>query len=583
MMAAEAVLAQAEAMLSEVRANLASFKLLQGAVVLQRAEALVRDTLAQRPRQPQTGDCASAADPPRVGGTDDPDETTEAASHATAGEAADKTAEATAEAIAEATADEKCQVMTAGDAAGTASEAAAAVTAPGPDPSVSDGGATTASPPVPDGAEAHSDVGTVPNAAAAVGADTAARHKGDVWQQLEALAHHLLTDEEYCTLRNTLERVALVQQDLSSDEGWTVQSNRDGIRVLYRKEADSAFHTLRLEGLVDASIFDNLAIFYEVDLHHTWMPTYRMLGVKRSERVAQFSLSDMLLRMQISLPWPFTTREAWLRVIGVDCMDAEVVEMAGGHNSGKRRGSSDGEGEEGVMGDSQTAQPPTGADDDGGNEGDGGGAGGGASGGGGGGGAAGQCAAAASGAETAKPSENGFQRKRQVVVLLDSCSEYPGFDIPSQEKDDERGVVRMFMRHSALVLTPLDLNGGDKQSTMVEMVLSMDPSLPVVPSWFINFASHHISHYLLALLRSEVLKVRGSVYEDRIRENREFYGFLEERMAEILREQEKLQQAQDQERGKENEPDQKPSAPGTGKGAERERQDPPTSPRDSQA
>lgn len=117
--------------------------------------------------------------------------------------------------------------------------------------------------------------------------------------------------------------VDLGRSELASDDGWELQRDRDGIRTLYRGSAGgSPLIRIRIEGFVNAPVFNMLALLYEVDLFHLWLPRFAGIGLKSVSMVAEASPTRRIYHAVISLPWPIQNRDCVVAVEGVDAMNA---------------------------------------------------------------------------------------------------------------------------------------------------------------------------------------------------------------------------------------------------------------------
>ena len=117
----------------------------------------------------------------------------------------------------------------------------------------------------------------------------------------------------------------------------------------------------------------------------------------------------------------------------------------------------------------------------------------------------------------------------QVVVLLDSISHFEGSAVP----DPGEGFVRMELKQSGIVLTPAVVNGGGTH-THLQMLCKVDPKLPVVPTWMINYVVRYLTFMMLEKVRSEIAELRTKdIYRQRIATKTDFYGFVRRRLEEI--------------------------------------------------
>jgi hypothetical protein len=128
----------------------------------------------------------------------------------------------------------------------------------------------------------------------------------EAFQLLVGLEGCTLSEEEQALaqrVRGKIEAIRKLQADLHSDDGWTLQREAFGIRTLYAHEEGSALHRTRIEGTIDSPLYNIMAVLYEVDLYPRWVPTYKLLGLKSSEKVMQRSNTQLCCHFVANLPW----------------------------------------------------------------------------------------------------------------------------------------------------------------------------------------------------------------------------------------------------------------------------------------
>lgn len=107
-----------------------------------------------------------------------------------------------------------------------------------------------------------------------------------------------------------------------SDDGWELQKESHDVRTLYKhNESAPQIHSIRLEGKVDAPVFYLLALLHEVDLFEKWIPTYSFLGLNFAKCVSHPTPTELLIHLNVNVPWPFDNRYAFFLCDGIDCMD----------------------------------------------------------------------------------------------------------------------------------------------------------------------------------------------------------------------------------------------------------------------
>lgn len=111
------------------------------------------------------------------------------------------------------------------------------------------------------------------------------------------------------------------------DNHWTLAQTLFGVTTYYRNEPDGSL-SIKMEGRLDGvSLFDQVAVLREVDLHYTWAPF-----VSSSLTVAHLNKLDTVGWFVIGLPSFGLMRDACFRAIGCDSMleDGSILLVAQG-------------------------------------------------------------------------------------------------------------------------------------------------------------------------------------------------------------------------------------------------------------
>ena len=102
--------------------------------------------------------------------------------------------------------------------------------------------------------------------------------------------------------------------------GWLPGLEADGgaqpLRVLYRHEAGTTVHSLKLEGAVPASVLHVLAVAREFDLVSTWVRFFSDTRILDAP-----SLLQVCVYAALWVPYPLTDRDFCVAVRGVDALD----------------------------------------------------------------------------------------------------------------------------------------------------------------------------------------------------------------------------------------------------------------------
>jgi hypothetical protein len=114
-----------------------------------------------------------------------------------------------------------------------------------------------------------------------------------------------LSEERFETIVARSEEIRKIIRDCSETlDGWTLGSELFGISTYYRVEEDGLL-SLRMEGVQEIPIFEQLAVLYEVSLFNQWMPfcshSELLQQICESCLPACLSLSLSLLKFSLSL------------------------------------------------------------------------------------------------------------------------------------------------------------------------------------------------------------------------------------------------------------------------------------------
>ncbi|KAL9648089.1 hypothetical protein ABK040_007456 [Willaertia magna] len=102
-------------------------------------------------------------------------------------------------------------------------------------------------------------------------------------------------------------------KELESNDGWAACIDKDRIKSFY-KQKSNGIHELKLEGVIDAPIFQVLSIFYEIDLYKNWVAT-----MENSTIIQTFeSKYKFISYFSFNLPWPLTNRNIFSYAFALD-------------------------------------------------------------------------------------------------------------------------------------------------------------------------------------------------------------------------------------------------------------------------
>ncbi|GAM22793.1 hypothetical protein SAMD00019534_059680 [Acytostelium subglobosum LB1] len=130
-----------------------------------------------------------------------------------------------------------------------------------------------------------------------------------------------LLDDQYTTckrfdrLRQESEECNNLLRMLENTDNWTDISNSDGIQTFY-KDNGGGMHSIRMEGIVDSSLFDICSTVLEVDLYHSWIPR-----LKDATQLADDSRFRKAIYCRVSCPWPVDDRDIVVYGYGIDLLE----------------------------------------------------------------------------------------------------------------------------------------------------------------------------------------------------------------------------------------------------------------------
>eukprot|EP00041_Stephanoeca_diplocostata_P016737 m.330900 g.330900 ORF g.330900 m.330900 type:complete len:396 (-) comp20464_c1_seq5:426-1613(-) len=307
-------------------------------------------------------------------------------------------------------------------------------------------------------------------------------------QNRQPSCYSLACKQRRAFLADMQKRLSIVhemQRELRNIHGWALRKESHAIRVYSKFEPGSTLVTIRVDGFINAKLLHILAIFHEVDMWTTWMPSYNYMGLKSSDMCATGGPTRFLVNMVFGVPWPMATRDLMVNVEGVDCMDDASSDFSSHPSSAAGAPHS---GTQTDVGGLRQEKPQT----------------------------------------EATAGDHPPEHKRQIVVLMNSASDFCGRAVRPPAKDH----VRMDLNVGAIVFTPRYVNGGGS-GTDVQLICRLDPKLSLVPDYIVNLASKEICFLFFELLDEQAKKVPGSVYEERINADVPFYQYLKSRLKEI--------------------------------------------------
>lgn len=144
----------------------------------------------------------------------------------------------------------------------------------------------------------------------------------------------------------------MLLHEFNSSDGWNLCVDKDRAKTYYKRSGqvsqkyfgtsgtnsghvdgatdDAPLHVIKIEGEIDAPIFNLLSILYEIDLYKEWVPqldncgVIKYLGDSHDEANMKLSRFRFLSYFSFSLPWPLSSRDSITYAFVVDRSDYEA-------------------------------------------------------------------------------------------------------------------------------------------------------------------------------------------------------------------------------------------------------------------
>ncbi|KAH0478683.1 MAG: hypothetical protein KVP17_002074 [Porospora cf. gigantea B] len=97
-----------------------------------------------------------------------------------------------------------------------------------------------------------------------------------------------------------------------SETPWVPVVDDAACRVWFKAIPGTPIISFRLDGTIDASLLDFLAIASEVDMTSKWIPYFKFpmkLGLQSAKCIARYGRFDKISQYKVDLPWPLKSRD----------------------------------------------------------------------------------------------------------------------------------------------------------------------------------------------------------------------------------------------------------------------------------
>ncbi|XP_057423136.1 uncharacterized protein LOC130717048 isoform X2 [Lotus japonicus] len=114
----------------------------------------------------------------------------------------------------------------------------------------------------------------------------------------------------------------------TSHTDWKLKQDSEEFRVMYREvPKGSPFHTLLLEGFVDAPVDVCLCISWQTSLYKKWWPqsTIPTFKILTSECLDKDQIAEQISLVRMKVPWPAAVREAVVHYNLFECFQDDLI------------------------------------------------------------------------------------------------------------------------------------------------------------------------------------------------------------------------------------------------------------------
>jgi hypothetical protein len=101
---------------------------------------------------------------------------------------------------------------------------------------------------------------------------------------------------------------------------WGVISDTSGVRIQYQATPSASLYNFKVTTVVKASLFNILAVIYEVDLYKKWLPL-----LKVAEQLHQVDKLHKIVHVDVYGVWPVANRDAVVEGFGVDFQEDDAI------------------------------------------------------------------------------------------------------------------------------------------------------------------------------------------------------------------------------------------------------------------
>ena len=125
---------------------------------------------------------------------------------------------------------------------------------------------------------------------------------------------------DYANAENAIRIVEGLQNGDSQRDEWKKFKNADDFKIYYKKEPDKSLYTFYSEKVINAPVFNLIAVLREVPSYKDWVPM-----MAKSDIPIELSHFQMLGEIVVKAPWPYYWRSAYISIRAMPAKNDKAV------------------------------------------------------------------------------------------------------------------------------------------------------------------------------------------------------------------------------------------------------------------
>eukprot|EP01091_Cochliopodium_minus_P003876 TRINITY_DN13829_c0_g1_i1.p1 TRINITY_DN13829_c0_g1~~TRINITY_DN13829_c0_g1_i1.p1 ORF type:complete len:335 (+),score=89.36 TRINITY_DN13829_c0_g1_i1:2-1006(+) len=123
----------------------------------------------------------------------------------------------------------------------------------------------------------------------------------------------------FSQMKNTAKEIMMILSSFNDDQDFVLARDKHGLKIEYRQEKDKPTVSLKMEGIIEAPIFNLLSVANELDLWCKFIPR-----LEKSDIIKEVSKFSKVVYVKMGLP-VISDREAYLIGYGVDLLEHDCI------------------------------------------------------------------------------------------------------------------------------------------------------------------------------------------------------------------------------------------------------------------